>query len=136
VDAQQLRLLGVNPKPDVLEVEDDIAHIFHYPGDGREFVHHTFDADRHDCCTLKGREEHAAKGVAQRVAEAALERLTGKLPVALGLRIVGLEFARTNQFTPISCDQLLLHGQYPQSGCFGAISASTTRRSAVPESAS
>jgi hypothetical protein len=32
--------------------------------------------------------------------------------------LIRFELPRTNKFSPVSCDQFLLHGHYPQSAYF------------------
>ena len=64
---------------DLLEVEDDVADVLDDVGDGGELVQRALDADGRDGRALERGEQHAAERVADRDAEAALERLAGEL---------------------------------------------------------
>ena len=55
-----------------LHVQNDLGDVFLDAGDGRELVKNSVYLDRCDGYALKGREQYAAKRVAQRVAEASL----------------------------------------------------------------
>ena len=60
---------------DVLDVEHDVDDVLAHAGDGREFVEDAVDVNRGDRRALQRGQQHSAQGVAERLAEAALERL-------------------------------------------------------------
>ena len=66
--------LAVQPADELLEVEDDVGDVLLDALDGRELVRDTLDLDRADGRALERREQHPAQRVAERVAEAAVER--------------------------------------------------------------
>ena len=70
-----LHAVGVNAQRDLLDVEDDVGHILAHAGDRRELVQHAVDLHRLDRGALQRRQQHAAQRVAERHAEAALQRL-------------------------------------------------------------
>ena len=70
-----LHAFGVNAQRDFLDVEDDVGHILTHAGDRRELVQHAVDLHGLDGGALQRRQQHAAQRVAERHAEAALERL-------------------------------------------------------------
>ena len=82
---------------DFLEVEHDVRDVLDDAVDGLELVVHAVDLDRADGAALDGAEEHAAEGVADRVAIAGLEGLGDELGVGgrgalLNLGELGGEF--------------------------------------------
>ena len=70
-----LDAFGVLPQRDLLDVEDDVGDVLAHAGDRRELVQHAVDMHRGDGGALQRRQQHAAQRVAERQAEAALERL-------------------------------------------------------------
>ena len=60
---------------DFLDVEDDVGDVLAHAGDRGEFVQHAVDLHRDHGRTLQRGQQHAAQRVAERRAEAALERL-------------------------------------------------------------
>ena len=60
---------------EALHVEHDVGDVLADALDRRELVLHALDADRGRGRALQRRQQHAAHAVAERVAEAALERL-------------------------------------------------------------
>ena len=60
---------------EVLEVEDDVGDVLADARERRELVRDALDLHRGDGGALERREQHAAQRVAERVAEAAVERL-------------------------------------------------------------
>ena len=70
-----LRRLAVQDADDLLEVEDDVRHVLAYARQRRELVRDALDLHRGHGGALERREQHAAQRVAERVAEAAVERL-------------------------------------------------------------
>jgi hypothetical protein len=69
------RLVLLRGDDEGLEVEDDLGDVLLDPRNGLELVEDSVDADRRDGGTRDAREQGAAEGVAERVAEARLERL-------------------------------------------------------------
>ena len=67
--------LAVEDADELLQVEDDVGDVLANAGQRRELVRDALDLDRGDCGALERREQHAAQRVAERVAEAAVERL-------------------------------------------------------------
>ena len=70
-----LHALGMLAERDLLDVEDDVGHVLAHAGDRGELVQHAVDMHRGDGRALKRGQQHAAKRVAERQPEAALERL-------------------------------------------------------------
>ena len=70
-----LAALAMQAERERLEVEDDVGDILAHAGDRRELVQHAVDLNRRDRGALQRRQQHATQRVAQRDAEAALERL-------------------------------------------------------------
>jgi hypothetical protein len=71
-----------------LEVADDLVHIFDDTRDGLMLVHDTINAHTPDSRAAQGRQQHATHRVAERVPEAALERLQaefGDIGIVLAL---------------------------------------------------
>ena len=62
-----------------LEVADDLVDVFDDAGDGLVLVHDAVDAERPHGRAAERRQQHATHRVAERVAEAALERLQAEL---------------------------------------------------------
>src|SRR3954471_1080595 len=73
----------VHAADDALEVEDDVGHVLGDALDRRELVGDPLDADGGHRRTGERGEEHAAQGVAERVAETAVERLDHELPTVV-----------------------------------------------------
>src|SRR3989440_7578146 len=67
--------LAVQAADQVLQVEDDVGHVLAHARKRGELVRDPLDLHRGDRGALERREEDAAKRVAERVAEAAVERL-------------------------------------------------------------
>ena len=102
---RKLEALGpfaLHAQRDLLDVEHDVRDILANAGERREFVQDVLDLDRGDSGTLQRREQHATQRVAQRQAEAPLQRLGDEgratLAVAAGLL---LETMRLLQFLPV-----------------------------------
>lgn len=74
-----LALLG--DKENLLEVEDDIGDVLGNALNALELVLHPLNLDRGDSTAFDGAEEDTAEGIADRVAEAGLERLGDELGV-------------------------------------------------------
>ena len=75
LERQRLDLIGVQLQRNLLQVEDDVGRVLDHAGDRRELVEHAVDLDRGDRRAFNRREQHAPQRVADRRAEAALERL-------------------------------------------------------------
>src|SRR3954453_11743980 len=67
--------LGVHPRDDLLQVEDDVGHVLLHARDRRELVRHALDPHARDCGAGERAQQHPPERVAERVAEAAIERL-------------------------------------------------------------
>ena len=90
---------------DVLDVEDDVGHVLAHAGDRRELVQHAVDVNRRDRRALQGRQQNAAQRVAERHAEAALQRLGDGGRDALGIVSGGdFELVRLDEFLPVLLD--------------------------------
>ena len=97
-----LRALALHLDGDRLDVEDDVRHVLADARDRRELVQHAVDMHRRHRRALERGQEHAAQRVAERRAEAALERLGDDGRDAL--RIVArrdLELVRLDQLLPV-----------------------------------
>ncbi len=70
-----LRGVAVEQADEALEVEDDVGDVLTDARQRRELVRDPLDLDRGDCRSLEGRQQHPAQRVAERVTEAAVERL-------------------------------------------------------------
>jgi hypothetical protein len=73
-DRQALGPLDIHAERHALEVQDDVGDILAHAGDGGELVQHVVDLDAGDGRALQRAHQHTAQRVAQRQAEAALER--------------------------------------------------------------
>ena len=69
-----------------LEVQHDIGHVLHDARQGSEFMLRARDLDRGDGGAFERREQHAAEGIADRVAIAGFKRLGDKLGVGFSGR--------------------------------------------------
>ena len=67
--------LAVQDADELLQVEDDVGDVLADARQRRELVRDALDLHRGDGGALERREQHAAQRVAERVAEAAIERL-------------------------------------------------------------
>ena len=86
VEAQGHRLVGRAREHEVLDVEDEVGDVFLHARDDVELVQGLVEAHLRDRGARDRREQRAAQAVAERVAEARLERRDGELlEVALGL---------------------------------------------------
>ena len=74
VEAQRDRLLGRALQHEVLDVEDEVGDVFLHAGDHVELVERLVEAHLGDRGAGDRREQRAAQAVAERVAEAGLER--------------------------------------------------------------
>src|SRR5262249_47718307 len=75
VDIDRLGQVGVQLDGHLLQVEDDVGGIFHYAGNRRELVQHSFDLNRGDCCTFNRTEQRTPQRISYRRAPTALKRL-------------------------------------------------------------
>src|SRR6478609_6687040 len=71
------RLVVLRGGDEALDVEDHLGDVLLHARNGRELVEHAVDADGGDRRARDAREQGATEGVAERVAEAGLERLDG-----------------------------------------------------------
>ena len=74
-----------DPQDDVLQVQDDVGHIVLDAGERRELVQGVVEADLGHRGAGNGRKKRAPERVAERVAEAGLERAHRETLTALGL---------------------------------------------------
>ena len=79
LDVEFERFALVGDEENLLQVQHDVGDVFDDAVDGLELVVHAVDLDGADGGAVNGAEEHAAKGVADRVAVAGLERLGDEL---------------------------------------------------------
>ena len=89
VDAQRQRLgvIDVQLERNLLQVEDDVGRVLDHAGNRRELVQHAVDLDGGDRRALDRGEQHAPQRVADRRAEAALERLRVEPAEPVGERL-------------------------------------------------
>ena len=81
----------------LLEVQQDVDHVFLHTFDGGVLVQHAFDLDLGDRGARHGRQQHTTQGVAERVAEAPLERLDDDARLARS-RGLHLDYTRLQKF--------------------------------------
>jgi len=99
---QTLGIFAFHFQGDLLDVQDDVCHIFANAGQRRKFVQGIFDLDRGNRRTLERGQEHAAQRVAHGQAETTLERLRNesrlafRITAGLDVKDVGLL-----QFLPV-----------------------------------
>ena len=74
VEAQRDRLVGRAAQHEVLEVEDDVGDVFLHTLDDVELVERVVEAHLRDGRAGDRRQQRAPQAVAERVAEAGLER--------------------------------------------------------------
>ena len=81
-----------------LEITDDLVHVFHDAADGLVLMHHAVDSKRPHGGAPERRQEQSAHRVAQRVSEAALERLQTEFgQIGRVLALGCFDKLRTNQ---------------------------------------
>ena len=117
--ARKLQPLGAfafHLQRDLLDVEDDVGDVLADARERRELVQHALDLDRGDGGALQRGQQHAAQRVAERHAEAALERLGDERGLAADVGAAGLRssalgflsscqfFALTAMFLPWQCE--------------------------------
>ena len=86
VEAQRHRFVRGAPQHEILEVEDDVGDVFLHTLDHVELVERVVEPHLRDGRAGDRREQRAAQAVAERVAEARLERCDREtLQVAFGL---------------------------------------------------
>src|SRR5450432_1027026 len=106
LDADDARLRVDALEQDLFEVQHDVRDVLDDVGDRGELVEGALDLDGRDGRALQRRQQDAAQAVAQRRAEATLERLARELPVrrreAVG---VHLELARADEVAPVARDE-------------------------------
>jgi hypothetical protein len=102
---RQLQPLGAfafHAQSDLLHVEHDVGHVLAHAREAREFVQHALDLDRGDGGALQRGQEHAAQRVAERQAEAPLQRLGHERRLATRIAAAGGFFSSALGFF-ISC---------------------------------
>ena len=75
LEHEALDAIALHLDRDVLDVEHDVDDVLADAGNRRELVQHAVDVDRGDRGALQRGKQHPAQRVAERLAEAALERL-------------------------------------------------------------
>ena len=139
VHGDRLVLLGGHDQ--LLEVQDDVGDILLHPRDGGELVQHPVDADARDRRTRDRRQQGPPQRVAERVAEAGLERLDGEPGPGLVDRLLAEGRSLGNQHFlssfPAGARHMTPKGVAKRGRALDAsprsITSSRTRRSAVPE---
>ncbi len=91
LETDRHRLLELRIENHVLQVQDDVGDVLDDPGDGVELVEGFVEADLGDRGAGDGRQQGAAKRVAERVTEAGLERGDREPLAVLGLLIDGFD---------------------------------------------
>ena len=86
VEADDLRLVTMELKRNLLQIQEDVGDVFDHAGDRRELVKHTFDVQGRDGRSFDRRQQTATQSVAHGRREAALEGLCRELTVGLGQR--------------------------------------------------
>ena len=84
LQAQLRAIARVHADRDRLEVQQDVDDVFLDALDAGVLVQHAFDLSLGDGAAGHGREQHPAQRVAERMAEATLERLDGDARLARG----------------------------------------------------
>ena len=87
---------------DFLDVEDDVRDVLPHPGDRGEFMKHAVDLYRGHRSSLQRRQQHPTQRIAQRHAEAALERLGHQRRHATAVApLRHLELLRLDELLPV-----------------------------------
>ena len=81
LNADSAGAVAVDLGGNALQVQNDLGDIFLDALDGRELMDHTVDLDTGDCDTGQRGQQHTTQAVAQRGAEAALQRFHNELAV-------------------------------------------------------
>src|SRR5262249_32591568 len=112
VDADGLGLVAGVLDHQALDVEDDVGDVLDDAGDGGDLVLHALDLDARDGAALQAGQEDPAQAVADGDAEAALERLDGKLAVGVrqGVAVAGYAVGQF-QATPLDTHGYYLRGE-------------------------
>jgi hypothetical protein len=102
---RQLEALGaltLHAQGDLLHVQHDVGHVLADASQAGELMQDILDLDRGDRRALKRGEQHATQRVAERQAEATLERLgdEGRAALPIGTRL-DLEGVGLLQFLPV-----------------------------------
>src|SRR6188768_2281862 len=94
----QLRAVArVHLEGNLLEVQQDVDDVFLHAFDGGVLMEHAFDFHFRDRSARHGRQQYATQRVAERVAEAALERFDDNARLARGRRL-HLDYTRLQKF--------------------------------------
>ena len=97
-----LRLVRIHGKTHLLDVQDNIRHVFKYAVNGSELMLHAGDFHRHKGRPLQGGQKHATKGVADRGAITPLQRLAHELAVrAAGRFFLAGDLIGLHQLGPV-----------------------------------
>jgi len=81
LDAKRLGTFTMEVKPDLLEVQDDVAHVLHHAWNRREFVEDSIDPHRRDRGSLERGQQYPAQCVPERHTETAFQRFARKTTV-------------------------------------------------------
>ena len=84
---ERLRLLGVDPKHDLLQIEDDVDNVLDDTFDRRELMLDAFNANGCDRRPGDPGKQRAPQGVPERISEAGLERFDHEPRPAVGDRL-------------------------------------------------
>src|SRR5688500_7299001 len=118
--------LGIEHERERLEALHDLVHVFEHPRDRLVLVHHTLEPEAPDGGAAERRQQQAAEGVAERVAESALQRLEAELgDVGVVVPLRHFDEVRANQ-----SGQVDAHGYFEYSStmsCSWALTGMASR---------
>ena len=98
-----LRPLAMHAHGELLDVQHDVGHVLAHAGERREFMQHAVDPHGGDGRALQRGQQNPAQRIAQRHAEAALQRLGDNGGHAAGIRAkLDIELLRLDQHLPIA----------------------------------
>ena len=111
-----LGTFGVHTQRQLLDVQDDVDHVFAHAFQRRELMDHAVDLDGGDRRALQRGQQNATQRVAERHAEATLEGLGHQARLALGVGAgLDLGLLGTDQLLPVSFDHFV-----PRTGFVGS----------------
>ena len=106
-DDHAFRTLALHLDGDVLDIEHHVGDVLAHACDRGKLVQHAIDMHRLHRRTLQGGQQNASQRVAERNAEAALERFGNHRGNPCGVTTDGhLELVRPDQFLPILLDHV------------------------------
>ncbi len=114
-----LDAVGVLPKRDLLDVEDDVGNVLAHAGNRRELVQHAIDMHRGDGGALQRRQQHAAKRIAEREPKAALKRFGDDRGETLRVARTGndVELGGLDKILPVLLQHLVSPFLVHERGC-------------------